>query len=91
MRCQRCGNQIRELFIYKNKLSVCRRCLVYKENKNIEKYLKGEGIYKLNYELTYSQKEASEFVLNHVRNNKNCILSAVTGAGKTILTSYYIV
>jgi competence protein ComFA len=37
----------------------------------------------LNYELTKNQKEASEFILSCLKNKKDCVLSAVTGSGKT--------
>ena len=85
MRCERCGNQIKELFVKLNNVWVCRKCLVFKEgNSNNDKnFITGKGEYFLNYEITKFQKEASEFILNHVREKKDCILSAVTGAGKT--------
>lgn len=83
MRCEKCGNRIKELFIYKGNEYVCRRCLVYKDEEKMEYALKGKGDYKLKYELTVMQKKASEFILNCIKDKKDCILSAVTGAGKT--------
>ena len=83
MRCEKCGNKIRELFIYKDGNYICRKCLMYKERTSEMVFKKGKGEYKLNYSLTEEQKEASEFVLNMIKNKKDCVLNAVTGAGKT--------
>lgn len=83
MWCEKCGNRIKELFIYKDNKYICRKCLVYKEDIKIENKSSGKGDYKLNYDLTTEQKKASEFILENIKNSKDCILNAVTGAGKT--------
>lgn len=83
MRCEKCGNRIKELFFKRGKDLVCRNCLVYKTHDEIYRYIKGKGTYYLDYELTSKQKEAANFILNEVKNKRSCILNAVTGAGKT--------
>jgi competence protein ComFA len=83
VRCEKCGNKIKELFIYRNNQYICRRCLVFKEKEISKEYFHGNGNYKLNYSLTSDQEMASEFILKEFKEKKNCILSAVTGAGKT--------
>lgn len=57
--------------------------MVYKQNANTLDFKKGSGEYSLNYNLTKEQKEAAEFILKEVKSKRNCILNAVTGAGKT--------
>jgi len=84
VRCQRCGNRIKELFIYKENEVICRKCIVYRRGTKIDEgSFQGRGDYNLNYSLTSSQNEASEFILKEIKNKRNCILKAVTGAGKT--------
>ena len=83
MRCKKCGNRIKELFFYKDGEYVCRRCLVYKEKKGIKEYKKGKGDYKLDYDLTIDQYKASQFILEKIKSKEDCVLNAVTGAGKT--------
>lgn len=83
MRCEKCGNAIKELFFKTGDGYVCRRCLVYKDSDIEKAYKRGSGEYLLDYDLTVFQKEASDFVLKCIRSNKDCILNAVTGAGKT--------
>ena len=41
------------------------------------------GDYILKYSLTSKQKEASEFIVNNIKEHKTCALNAVCGAGKT--------
>ena len=84
MRCLRCGNVDKDLFIYFNNKWICRKCLVYKENKKIKEIInRGDGNFSLPYDLTGEQKNASEFVLNNIKAKKDCTLQAVTGSGKT--------
>lgn len=85
MKCERCCNQIKETFFYFKGRYICRQCLKYKEKEKNE-YVKGDGNYFLNYELTSEQKKASAFLLEHIKTNKDCILEAVTGSGKTEIT-----
>lgn len=61
----------------------CRKCITLK-GKEVDKiYNVNKGEYHLNYELTKEQKEASVFILDCIRNNCDCSLNAVCGAGKT--------
>lgn len=84
VRCEKCGNSCKELFIYKNKEFICRKCLMYKETvKENDEFYHGDGKYYLNYSLTKFQKEASDFVLDNIKNRKDCVLNAITGSGKT--------
>ena len=83
MRCDRCGNMDKELFIYKDKKAICRRCITFKEENGKNTYNHGDGKYFLDYDLTNKQKEASEFILFNIKENRNCVLNAVTGSGKT--------
>ena len=83
VRCEKCGNVDRELFVSVRGINVCRKCLMYKDINVNDDYVHGDGEYKLNYSLTKEQKKASEFILNNIRNKKDCVLNAVTGSGKT--------
>lgn len=56
---------------------------MYKETETKECYVHGDGEYCLTYNLTKAQNEASEFILSYIKENKSCVLNAVTGAGKT--------
>lgn len=67
----------------KNKELYCRKCIEFKGKKPDFKYKLKKGQYLLNYDLTKEQKKASDFILNCVKNNKDCALNAVCGAGKT--------
>lgn len=83
VRCEKCGNKIKELFIKVEGRFLCRKCLMYRDNSCVIKKTNGIGDYHLEYELTKSQKAASEFLLKNAMLKQNCVLSAVTGAGKT--------
>ncbi len=83
MRCDKCGNRIKDLFLLIGKNYVCRKCLMYKENVTKKEHACGKGEYKLDYKLTQEQETASQFILKKVKERKDCILSAVTGSGKT--------
>lgn len=83
MRCEKCGNKIKELFIVKEGNYVCRRCLLYKEKEIKGDIVKGKGEYYLEYSLSEEQIRASKFILNEIEKKRDCILNAVTGAGKT--------
>ena len=83
VRCEKCGNRIKEVFVYDVYKYICRKCLIYKEKDMGFFNSQGCGKYSLNYELTNEQKNASEFILNNIINKRDCLLNAVTGAGKT--------
>lgn len=83
MRCEKCGNKIKELFIKKGNECICRCCIMYKDKSEFKGTSSGVGEYKLDYELTKEQKAASQFILKSIKDKKDCLLNAVTGAGKT--------
>ena len=83
VRCDRCGNVDKELFLYKGEKRICRRCITFKEESRSKLYYHGDGNYYLNYKLTNEQKGASQFILSNIKQKKNCVLNAVTGSGKT--------
>jgi len=83
VRCKRCGNAIDELFVVYRGKKICRKCLGYKRSRLESKKLCGNGEYKLGYSLTKEQYLASEFILHEIKNKRDCVLSAITGAGKT--------
>ena len=56
---------------------------MYREDEKQFGETTGVGNYKLNYTLSLKQKEASEFILTNIKAKQDCLLSAVTGAGKT--------
>lgn len=67
----------------KDKNLYCRKCIELKGEKVSFDYKVKAGGYCLKYNLTKEQKKASDFILNCVKNNQNCTLNAVCGAGKT--------
>ena len=83
MRCEKCGNDDKELFVYKNGVIKCRKCLSFKIREESKDYTHGDGEYNLSYNLTSDQQKASEFLLDNIKNKKDCVLNAVTGSGKT--------
>ena len=82
MRCSRCGNGNKELFMRRGGVWVCRVCLSYKFDRE-QTYFHGDGEYKLDYDLTNDQLKASEFLLSSLKEGKDATLKAVTCAGKT--------
>ena len=56
---------------------------MFRKKEFTYKHIHGNGEYHLNYELTLEQQKASYFILENVKKGNNCILNAVTGAGKT--------
>ena len=83
MRCKKCGNKIKELFTKRGSSYVCRKCLIYKDTIKDKNYKRGKGDYFLNYKLTLNQQKASRFILESIKLKSDCVLNAVTGAGKT--------
>ena len=83
--CKRCGCDNQIYFGIKNGEKYCRRCIgfkgdeakviISKKNKNIKPVL--------NYSLTKDQLNISLKVKNAIENNKNVLIYAVCGAGKT--------
>ncbi len=84
--CPRCGNSDKASIGYFNGKPYCRLCLafcgksadpVYQPNKNAKLVLK--------YPLSEKQQGISDAVLENVREGRNVLIHAVTGAGKTEL------
>ena len=81
--CPRCLNTNKKYFFCLRGKVYCRKCLCC-FGKNVDKkYIVNPGNYKLDYELTDKQKEASNFSLSSIMNKKDCAINAVCGAGKT--------
>lgn len=83
MRCDRCGNDDKDLFIYRDGIAFCRKCLSFKSDAITKEYIHGNGEYNLSYDLTTHQSSASDFLLKNIKEKKDCVLNAVTGSGKT--------
>ena len=81
--CPKCSNSDKNYFGNKNGKIYCRKCLTFIGKCADKEYKIKEGNYDLGYSLTSYQKAASEFILNNVKEGKNCALNAVCGAGKT--------
>lgn len=81
--CPKCGNCDKKYFGNKNGTVYCRKCLTFTGKCADKEYKVKEGNYKLDYSLTFYQKNASKFILDNVKKGKNCALNAVCGAGKT--------
>ena len=81
--CIKCGNKIKELFVTVNNDILCRRCMGFKLKHQNEEIIRGNGEYNLEYSLTLRQQMAADFILEEIKNKRDCVLSAVTGAGKT--------
>lgn len=84
-RCKNCGCCDEKYFSFNKGKIYCRRCISFvgekakARNINISKKL----IPKLNYSLTKEQKLISEQVRKSFEDNKNVLIYAVCGAGKT--------
>lgn len=84
--CPRCGNSSPESIGIKNGLPYCRLCLPFQGQLCDNNFLVKDNIsLKLDYPLSENQKRVSDEVLKLVTNNKNALIHAVTGAGKTEL------
>lgn len=81
--CQVCSNKDKNYFFYLNGKLCCRKCLNYKGLSADKNHIINKGEYTLKYELTNEQKKASDFIVENVKNGKNCAINAVCGAGKT--------
>jgi len=84
--CENCGNSNKKYIGIRNGIKYCRLCLEFSGKK--VKYVKNNPINAkplLNYELTNEQKEISLKVTTNFIKNKNTLIYAVCGAGKTEL------
>jgi competence protein ComFA len=84
--CPRCGNRDPRYVGFLNGKPYCRLCLPYSGKEADHGYLPKAGItLVLGYPLSPKQKETSDQVLRLLREGKNVLIHAVTGAGKTEL------
>ncbi len=98
--CYRCGNK--NLYTFKNKIQ-CNNCLEFglvddetifyqKINEKKRKFLYDDLLHEL--KLSSKQLIASQFIFSCIKMNKDCLIHAVCGAGKTEITfnaiSYYL-
>lgn len=94
--CHRCLNNDRTLFyefhspLHQKKVKYCLNCIGIGRSDSVTPLIAAESAarkedceYKLHFELTEIQKEASGKVVEAVRGKENLLLHAVTGAGKT--------
>lgn len=95
-RCHRCLNKDKTLFyefyshLHLKKVKYCLNCIGLGRSDSATPLMALETTsrkekcgYKLHFELTDIQKEASERVVRAIREGENLLLHAVTGAGKT--------
>ena len=87
MYCNKCGNQ-NIAYFGKDKFNqyYCRKCIEF-NGLSAQKAIKENKIYtlSLNYSLSPKQNELSNAIKKSFSSNKNCLVYAVCGAGKTEL------
>lgn len=86
MKCSKCGNEDSRYFARRNGEFYCRKCLTYNGKTLSESsYLPKTSKLTLNYPLSKEQDDISSRVIDNFKSHKNCLIYAVTGAGKTEL------
>lgn len=92
MECKRCGNTDTKYFYKGSTGWYCRKCVKFKRillDEEVKSYeydvTKESGDYRFEYELTKFQKNASSKCLELIK-NKDVLLKAVCGSGKTEIT-----
>ncbi len=85
--CPVCGNTDARYIGYFKDAPYCRLCISFRgrEVKEEEFTLSKHQVLLLNYELTDAQKKISKEILENFLNNKDQLIYAVCGAGKTEL------
>lgn len=84
--CPRCGNSSPRYIGYRNGVPYCRLCLPFQGKTANKDFSVRKGIrLELSYPLSEKQKEISSSVLSLLKEGKNVLIHAVTGAGKTEL------
>lgn len=85
-RCPNCGNTDPRYIGYKNGKPFCLACISFRGKDADKTYVPRKDIcLTLNYSLSKKQEEISSQVLSSVKEKKNVLIHAVTGAGKTEL------
>jgi len=83
--CPRCGNSDPRYIGYRNNKPYCRKCIAFSGRK-AEEIEHNRNIYlKLDYQLSELQREVSQRVLENYIANRDSLIKAITGAGKTEL------
>ena len=85
--CERCGNRDTRYLGVRNNKYYCRRCIEfigreYEEISN-ENNCSNKHELQLKYPLTFEQNIISEKIIESYKQNKNTLVKAVCGAGKT--------
>lgn len=93
--CPRCGNSNIESIGIKNGHPYCRLCLPFQGQICDQTFIVNKKIsLNISYPLSDNQKRVSDKVLSLLKNKKNALIHAVTGAGKTELVyasmEYYL-
>lgn len=84
--CPRCGNSDPRYIGYKNGKPYCRACISFQGKSVKEDYQVKDNIkLSLTYPLSEKQEKISIDVLNCIKEGKDCMIHAITGAGKTEL------
>ena len=84
-KCPRCGNTQKEYIGFKNNEPYCRKCIKFSNNKNLNiPYVKNKDVViNMKYDLSISQDQISNELLNNIEKENNILVYAVCGAGKT--------
>ena len=82
--CPRCGNKDPIYFAYKKGEWYCRRCIAFNEDRVVYSFRENNN-YELNldYSLTNDQQLIANKLIKQFINNRNSLVHAVCGAGKT--------
>lgn len=91
-KCLNCGNEDNRYFGIRNGITYCRKCLAFakKEGDIKEKKSHKEVILDLKYPLTVDQEKISNSIKENIKINKDVLVHAVCGAGKTEIVSKII-
>ena len=65
--CSLCNNSDKNYFSKIGNKVYCRKCLNFVGKRANKEYEIKRGSYKLNYDLTVRQKEASDFILKNIK------------------------
>ena len=84
-KCPRCGNTQKEYIGFKNDEPYCRKCIKFSNNEILNTpYVKNKDIViNMKYDLTISQTQISNELLNNIEKENNILVYAVCGVGKT--------
>lgn len=90
-KCPICGNEDSKYIGYRNSLPYCRKCINFSGKKVTSSFKHSSNIkLTIDYQLSAEQESLAIKVRDNFINKKNCLIHAVTGAGKTELVYYTI-